>query len=136
MKRLTPILSIFLALLVLLSSTSFMVGMHRCNGELKEISFLSDADGCGHQKNVPPCHRAHEKSCCENGNVVHEGTDFSHHVSGFELVPFALAFPVVVTNVVISLVIPESAASQLDLPDYDIPIPVSDRPVANCVLLI
>lgn len=123
-------------MLVLLSSTSFMVGLHRCNGELKEVSFLVHSDGCGHQDKTPPCHRQIEKSCCEDGDVFHESSSFSHHVSGVDVVNFSSAFPCALTDVVISLVVPESNVAQSDFPDYDIPIPILDRPVSNRVLLL
>jgi len=46
MKSLRTITSLTLALLVFVSSTSFMVGMHICSGEVQNIALFTKAEGC------------------------------------------------------------------------------------------
>jgi hypothetical protein len=138
MKAIRPTLCLFLAVLVLVSSTSFMVGMHKCNGEIKNITFLTHAEGCGHQEKMPPCHKAKQQSCCENGDILHEATDFSSQFSNVELQVFAAGFQLAITDVVISIIIPDPASVFFATKffHYYIPIPLEDRPVSNRVLLI
>lgn len=137
MKAIRPILCLFLAVLVLVSSTSFMVGMHLCNGEIKNIAFLTHADGCGHQDKMPPCHKEKQQSCCENGEILHEAADFSSQHANVELQSLSAGFQLSITDVVISIIIPDPGIiSAFKFYDYDIPIRLEDRPVANRVLLI
>jgi hypothetical protein len=74
MKLFRTISSLLMAVLVLLASSSFYVGVHYCGGTIKAIAFLDEADGCGHPE-LPPCHRKVMESCCENDQVVHESQD-------------------------------------------------------------
>jgi hypothetical protein len=43
-----------MAFLVLISSSSFMVGIHRCAGEIQNMALLSKAEGCEIEKNLHP----------------------------------------------------------------------------------
>jgi hypothetical protein len=104
--KLTPsILSMFLAALVLMASSNFYVGMHRCGGAVKAIAFLDKADACGH-KVPPPCHRHTKKSCCEDEQIVHHGLDFK---SGepTSIVPAFYSTEILYTSVVLALIIPD-----------------------------
>src|SRR5688572_20207148 len=82
MKLIRTISSILLALLVLMSSTSFMVGVHFCMGEVQSVALFSKADGCEEEKKLPPCHRHQSAPCCEDEAVVHSGDDFKTSASG------------------------------------------------------
>lgn len=91
MKVIHSILTVLLALLVLVSSTSFSVNMHVCGGHVSSVALVQKAAPCPMEV-MPPCHRGihlEKKSngCCEDKSVVFEGKDFSskvEHIS-FEL---------------------------------------------------
>src|SRR5688572_20623693 len=75
MKLFRTISSILLAMLVLLSSTSFIVGMHICMGEVQNVAIFEKAEGCAMEKQLPPCHRHAKAPCCEDELVVHNGDE-------------------------------------------------------------
>jgi hypothetical protein len=88
MKVLKPIVSSLLALLVLVSSSSFMVNMHFCGGQMQSVSLIEDADACPMEIQLPPCHRKMEikkTGCCEDKHVAFEGKDFNAKVQDFSL---------------------------------------------------
>lgn len=73
MRHIRTILSLSLAALVLLASSSFYVGIHVCRGKVKAVALLDEADGCGH-KTMPPCHRSMMDNCCDNEQIEHEAS--------------------------------------------------------------
>ncbi len=85
MQRFRKISAILLSLLVLLSSTSFTLGMHFCLGRLESISFFSEAEPCEmarqksrytSEKHNPECgHKIAKKSCCEDHTLVVQGSE-------------------------------------------------------------
>jgi hypothetical protein len=79
MKKLRQILSLIFAALVFISSSSFSFGMHHCGGEVRDVAFLSAADGCGHAQ-FPPCHKKLMASCCSDETVSYtaQGFDINH----------------------------------------------------------
>jgi hypothetical protein len=85
MKFIKSIVSSTLALLVLVSSSSFMVNMHFCGGHVQSVSLIEDAAACPMEV-LPPCHKkmAVKKSgCCEDKHVAFEGKDFNTQVQDF-----------------------------------------------------
>jgi hypothetical protein len=88
MKLLRSIVSTLLALLVLVSSSSFMVNMHFCGGHVQSVSLIEEATPCPMELQLPPCHKkmAVKKSgCCEDKQVVFEGKDFNAQVQVFSM---------------------------------------------------
>lgn len=86
MKLLRSIVSFMLALLVLVSSSSFMVNMHFCGGHVQNVSLIEDATPCPMEVQRPACHNkvAVKKSgCCEDKHVAFEGKDFNAQVLDF-----------------------------------------------------
>jgi hypothetical protein len=79
MKKLRQILSFVFASMVFISSSSFSFGMHHCGGEVRDVAFLSAADGCGHAQ-LPPCHKKLMAGCCSDETVSYagQGFDISH----------------------------------------------------------
>ena len=86
MKSYRNILSMGFSLLVLLSSSYYMVGFHLCSGQVQNIAFFSKAESCPLEKQMPPCHRQ-EKSCCDNEVIVHEAQDFKNSITEFNFHP-------------------------------------------------
>ncbi len=89
MKVIHSILSMLLALLVLVSSTSFSVNMHVCGGHVSSIALVQKAAPCPMEV-MPPCHggmHQEKKSngCCEDKSVDFEGKDFSSKVEHLSL---------------------------------------------------
>ncbi|HYF67586.1 MAG TPA: hypothetical protein VD884_05585 [Ohtaekwangia sp.] len=135
MKYLKTIAVFALALLVLVSSSSFMVGIHFCQGEIKNVSFFSAAPACEKEQNLPPCHRHEKKSCCDDETIVHEGQDFKASVTDFALFS-APALDIVSPVLLISLDLPGAPDLTFPFYAYDPPALSYDRTLSHRVLLI
>lgn len=88
MKGLKPIVSSLLAMLVLVSSSSFMVNMHFCGGQMQSVSLIEEATPCPMEVQLPPCHKKMEikkSGCCEDKHITFEGKDFNAKVQDFSL---------------------------------------------------
>jgi hypothetical protein len=136
MKLVRAISAIILAFLVLMSSTSFMVGMHFCMEEVKSVAIFSKAEQCPkHQQKDPVC-PAHKKSdCCKDEAYVHEGDDFKNSVSNTELSD--PSFTIVSTPFVfVSEVVPSSGLNHDSFIQYDPPLYSCDLTVSLGVFLI
>lgn len=70
-------MSITLALLLLVSTTSWKVEKHYCMGFLVDISFFSEAEGCGMNMDLPSDSDriSKENSCCDDVTIVVKGQD-------------------------------------------------------------
>jgi hypothetical protein len=134
MRSLRSILSLVFAFLVLFSSTSFMVGMHRCGGEVKNVALFNHAEGCSQERQVPPCHRLDTPPCCQDVTVIHEHQDFKGEITPFEFSASPLA-DVLTPAVVLAEVIPAAAARTYAYA-YDPPLRSTDRTVSLQVFLI
>ena len=88
MKLIKSIVSSMLALLVLVSSSSFMVNMHFCGGHVQSVSLIEEASSCPTEVQLPPCHKkmaAKKSGCCQDKHVAFEGKDFNTQVQDFSL---------------------------------------------------
>ncbi|WP_128758209.1 HYC_CC_PP family protein [Leeuwenhoekiella aequorea] len=73
-------LSFFLAVFILFSTSSFTVDMHFCCNKLVDMAFFSKAESCMEivqkkDNNSKQCTSIQEKSCCDNQTIVKEGDD-------------------------------------------------------------
>ena len=76
----TKILSFFLAVFILFSTSSFTVDMHFCCNELVDMAFFSKAESCKDiaqkkDNTSKQCTSIQEKDCCDNKSFVKEGDD-------------------------------------------------------------
>lgn len=133
MRIVRSIVSFLLASLVLLASSSFYVSSHACGGHIIKVAFLEKADGCGHAQ-MPPCHRALMKGCCEDEVVTHDAQDLKMEAP-LHLTYYA-AVAILPSPVVLADVIPSPAVQHIDYCDYDPPLPADDLVVAHRVFLI
>jgi len=135
MKLFRPILSIALASLVLLSSTSFMVGIHVCGGEVQNVALFTKAESCEKEKSLPPCHRHEQSPCCDDETVIHDGEDFN---ASFEKITVSPVFfvDVVQAHVLIADIIPATFLSKVKHFNYDAPLRATDLTVSLQVFLI
>jgi hypothetical protein len=135
MKATRSISAILLAILVLVSSTSFMVGMHICMGKVQNIALFGKAESCQKEKALPACHKHMKPACCEDETVIHEGTDFKGSI---EHIHIAVPAPVDIEQAValISEVIPSSPLAQFKYYNYDPPLRSCDLTVEHQVFLI
>jgi hypothetical protein len=135
MKVMRPISAVVLALLVLVSSTSFVVGLHFCMGEVKSVALFTKAESCTKQKDVPPCHRKDKASCCQDETIVHTGENFKASIA-----KVAMSAPVAVivehSFVLISEVIPDAPLARTQYHNYDPPLRSSDVTVEHQLFLI
>jgi hypothetical protein len=135
MKAFRTISAVILAILVLFSSTSFMIGMHFCMGEVQNIAFFTKADACEKERSLPPCHRHIKVACCEDKTVVHKGDDFKASLVGFKLSAPA-TIDIEQALILISEIIPSAPVSRVQYYDYDPPLRSCDRTIEHQVFLI
>lgn len=135
MKTIRTISAVLLALLVLVSSTHFIVGMHICMGEVQNVSLFSKADGCAMEKQLPPCHRHNQAPCCDDQTLVHEGADLK---TSFENISFVTPWVFIAESpmVVLSEITPSLTRQVTSTSFYDPPLPPVDRVVTLQVFLI
>lgn len=134
MRPFRSILSLTLAALVLLASSSFYVATHSCSGRINKIAFLEVADGCGHAK-MPPCHQKLMKGCCEDEVIAHEGQDLKYE-SKLDVTPSFIALAIIHTPALMAEIIPSSATAQDTYLPYDTPLRSTDRTVTHRTFLI
>ena len=135
MKALRSISVVVLALLVLVSSTSFMIGMHFCMGEVQDIALFAKADSCEKEQSLPPCHRHTTAPCCEDETVIHESDDLKAAIAHMHVAvpaPMDLEQPLIL----ISEVIPAAPLSRFKYNSYDPPLRSCDLTVEHHVFLI
>jgi hypothetical protein len=135
MKVIRNISAVLLAMLVLVSSTSFMVGMHFCMGEVQNVALFAKADDCEKEKNLPPCHRHEKAPCCDDETLVHKGDDFKASIAKYHAVAPTVA-DVAHPVIIISEVIPTAPISRIQYADYDPPLRSCDLTVEHNVFLI
>jgi hypothetical protein len=136
MKIVRPILTVLLALLVLMSSTSFLVGMHFCMGEMKSVSIVIPAEKCmQHEKPVPPCHKHMQTDCCQDRVVLHEGDEFKNSFTNFDFTQGA-DLQVATPLVLISEVVPSQNTALNFSRSYDPPQRSIDHTIALQVFRI
>lgn len=135
MKVLRLISLISLATLVLVSSTSFMVGMHFCDQELQNFALFSKADGCHLEKPLPPCHKPASPGCCDDQTIVHQSEDFKVSVKHAYLSP-VISVIIDQAPVLISEIIPGEPVSKTGFYKYDSPLRSADLTVEHQVFLI
>ena len=124
MKLLRPICSVLLALLVLVSSTSFMVGVHHCNGTVASVALFSKATPCAMEQQMPPCHKA-MKPCCSDESIVHKSEDFKPTVTHIHIADAPLLAELA-SPIVISELIPAGPTMDTPSSDGSPPLPPTD----------
>ena len=135
MKLLKTISVFALALLVLISSSSFTVGIHLCAGKVQDLALFSQAEKCAMEQKLPPCHKHMAAPCCEDETIVHEGDGFEGLFADITI----SAVPVLdcdVPPVVVAEVIPDTPFSKISFRSYDPPLRSFDLTVTHQVLLI
>jgi len=135
MTRYRSILALSFAFLVLFSSSSFVVGVHFCGGDIQNVALFTKAEGCEMERKLPPCHKQLSKPCCEDETIIHDGEDFK--VSKFDItISGASSLDVELPSVIVSEIIPSSALSRIRFYDYDPPTRAGDLTVSLQVFLI
>jgi hypothetical protein len=135
MKAIRSISAVLLAILVLVSSTSFMVGMHICMGEVQNVALFGKADSCQKEKALPPCHKHMKPACCEDETLVHDGDDFkasTQHIDIAAPAPINIEQPLIL----ISELIPSAPLARTRYYNYDPPLRSCDLTVEHQVFLI
>jgi hypothetical protein len=133
MKHAKAILSAVLILIVLVSSTSFTIGLHICGDEIQNVALFGKADGCEKEKQLPPCHTHETPACCQNETIVHTGDDDQFSTAGIQLpIPFAIHTSRIKFAITISVVSVEHAHRLM----YDPPLRTCDLTVEHRTLLI
>ena len=136
MKFLKTISVFAMAFLVLVSSSSFMVGFHWCGGEIQNMALLSKAEGCGmEKKNLPPCHKQIGSRCCEDETILHQGEGFKASVSDITIAE-SPALDLELPHVILSEIIPSVSFLRPEYYNYNPPLRSYDLTVSHRVLLI
>src|SRR4051812_47483450 len=134
MKLSRSIVSLFLAALVLAASSSFYLATHSCGGRINKVAFLEKADGCGHAQ-MPPCHRAMMKGCCEDEVIAHDAQDLKSEAQ-LHVNPLHFSLDVISTPALVAEIVPSCSLSRTKFFNYDTPLRSSDRTLSHCVFLI
>lgn len=124
-----------MAFLVLLSSSSFMIGIHFCSDEIQNISFLTKAEVCEMERALPPCHRQMTAACCEDEAIFHEADELKNSVAALHI-PAPLAMDLISLQVILAEVIPAAPFAHTSSYLYDPPLRWDDITIANQVFLI
>jgi hypothetical protein len=127
--------AVLLLMLVLISGSSFMVGMHFCGGELQNIALFDKAEGCAKEKQLPPCHRHETPACCDDTSVIHDGEEFSYSKANVSVAP-TFSVEVAQPPVIISEVIETASVSTPRFYNYDPPLRAPDLTLTLQVFLI
>ncbi|HEY8935475.1 MAG TPA: hypothetical protein VIM65_09655 [Cyclobacteriaceae bacterium] len=135
MKHYRSILSVAFAILVLFSSSSFMVGLHLCGGHVQKVALFTKAEGCGMEKKMPPCQKHQSKACCEDETIVHNAQDFKVSTNQISITALPV-FDIIQHAVLIAEVIPTSIISTKQYAYYDPPLRPTDITVDLHTLLI
>lgn len=135
MKVFRTISALALAFLVLMSSTSFLVGMHFCRGEVKNLSVFSAAEQCSrHGKPLPACHKS-SSDCCQDKIFKHDGDDFKNAYQKLEA-GSPLALEIFHPAVLVAEVIPPISVEVPPADAYDPPFSPDDLTVSLHVFRI
>jgi hypothetical protein len=134
MKIIRSILSLFLAALVLVASSSFYMATHSCGGRVNKVAFLEKADGCGHQS-MPPCHRQLMKGCCEDKVISHDAQELKSEAN-INLTSLLPTIELAAIVYVLAVIVPAEETSSTAFLKYDIPLRSIDRTVTQQVFLI
>ncbi len=135
MKQYRSILSAAFVFLVLFSSSSFVIGVHLCGGQVQNMALFSKADGCEKEKQLPPCHRHKSAPCCQDETIVHEAQGFKGDVTQLSIAT-APVVDAAQPPVLVSEIIPSSAVSRAQYYNYDPPLRSTDRIISLQVFLI
>ena len=135
MKALRSISAVVLAILVLVSSTSVMVGMHLCMGEVQNIALFAKADACEKEQSLPPCHRQIQDPCCQDETVILEADDFKASIAHYH-VPVPAPLDIEKPLILISEVIPAAPLARFRYHNYSPPLRSCDLTVEHQVFLI
>ena len=122
-------------MLVMVSSTNFMVGMHICMGEVKNVAIFTKAEACELEQKLPPCHRQMKASCCEDESIVHKGDDLKASNSQILL---STPAPIIIEQsfTQVSEIIPSARLTRIFFYNYDPPLRDNDLTVRIQVFLI
>lgn len=135
MTAIRKISALILALLVLFSSTSFMLGIHVCMGKVQNIAVFSKAQGCEMEKKIPACHRHLTKPCCEDETLVHEAGDFHASVDKIQL-STPLPLFIETSRLLIAEIVPSAVLQNVKYYNYDPPLLSQNLTIAHRVFII
>jgi hypothetical protein len=127
MKLIRPILSLSLCFLVLLSSSSFTIGIHLCENRVQNVALFKKAKSCQNETLILPCHKHKTKECCQDETIVHNADDSSVIANDIHVnSSFPLLIGINQASVLISELIPSPSVSANKYFNYDPPLRSSD----------
>jgi len=135
--RISKIVALFLAFVVLLSTTSFTVDMHYCGDFLVDTGVFSKAETCGMEEESDASKNTLEfkKSCCSNEQLIVDGQE-ELRVNSVDFIVekqqlFVIAFVVAYSNLFESYV-----KKQFPNKDYSPPNLIENTRVLHQVFII
>ena len=135
MKFFKIISTFLLAFLVLASSSSFTIAIHRCCGRIKNISFFTEAERCEIEQGLAICHQSANTLCCEDQTVIHKAQDCKIPLTSIHL-DLLTTLDMERPLVLISNIIQPAIVSYLQCSYYDPPRRTVDRTVVQRTFLI
>jgi hypothetical protein len=136
MKILRSIVSILIAGVIVVSTTSFTLSMHLCGGHVSSIALLDKAAPCAMEQ-LPPCHQKMMKhNCCEDKELKVEGKDLSSKIQEVIQLQHQQFSWVLDLPIAYKLVFSKESLSQPSLTYYSPPLLDRDIPVFKQSFLI
>ncbi len=133
MKLFKTIVSVVLAFLVLVSSSSFVIGIHLCAGEIRNVGIFKKAEVCA-MESMPPCHQP-VKPCCDDQTIVHRADDIKPSLANGPLAA-PQGIDILSTIQLIAEIVPSEPISRTSYVRYEPPLRWHDITITNRVFLI
>ena len=118
------------AVLVLFSSSSFIVGIHLCCGQVQDVALFTPAEDCGMGKTMPPCHKPETKPCCKMKQLCIVAMIFKVSVKGVML-PLVPVMDMELPHVLMAELIPSLQLTPAEFYNYDPPLRQADLTVPS-----
>lgn len=134
MKAVQIITAAVLGILVLVSSTNFIIGLHFCMDEVQNVTLFAKADTCEKEQSLPPCPLHTNAPCCDDQTIIHQSDDFKAALSYLDVAP--ITFYIKPPVVILAEIIPSTYTAPVKYVSYDPPLRSSDLTVEHQVFLI
>lgn len=128
MRYIKTIASVILAVLVLVSSTTFTVGLHVCRGHVHNIAVMQKAQPCAMERMAAElgfadeaCGMTGKMTCCEDRTLSFEGTDYQYKAPTTLTLQDVTTVPAVLPFL-LSLVSPPQSAVYTSFDSYKPPL--------------
>lgn len=142
MQFIRTILSLALAVMVLVSSTTFTVGLHLCRGHVSDIAVMQKAQPCAMELMAAElgfadedCGMVSKMRCCQDRTLSFEGTDYQYKATKPVTLQDVTAVPAIVPFL-LSFVSPAQSTGYTSFNSYKPPLILRDVTILVQTFLI